>query len=49
MKAVINYVLASNIANYHFYSRNLFLDDRYACTDLSANLFEDMNLIGDGI
>ena len=45
MKAVINAVLASNIANDHCGARKIFLDNRHACQELFVLLFEEMNLI----
>ena len=45
MKAVINYVLASNIANDHFGVRIIFLKHWYACPELFEILSEDLNLI----
>ena len=48
MKAFINSVLASNVKHYHYGARRLLLDDMYACLDLVAILFEEMDLIGGG-
>ena len=48
MKAVINYVLTSNIANDHFKVRIIFIENRYACPDLFTILSEEMSLIGGG-
>ena len=47
-KDVINAVLVSNITNYHYGARKIFLDNMYACSELFAILFEEMNLIGGG-
>ena len=46
MKAVINYVLGSKIANDHFGTQKQLLYNSYDCTELSEIIFEDMNLIG---
>ena len=45
---VNNSALAPNIANYHFGAPEIFFDVSYACTELFAIIFEEMNLIGGG-
>ena len=48
MKAFVNDVLASNIENNHCGAQKLLLNKRYACIEIFAITFEEMNLIGDG-
>ena len=45
MKAFFNVVLVSNNENDHCGAQKIFLDSRYACTDIFAILFEEMKLI----
>ena len=45
-KAVVNYVLDSTIKDNHCEACKLFLDNRYACSELLSRLFEDTNIIG---
>ena len=40
MEAVINYGLASNIANDNCVGRQIFLGNRYACPGIFSHLFE---------
>ena len=49
MKAVNNSVLALNITNDHCEAWELFLDNRYYCTDIFSIPGEEMEIIVDGV